>query len=42
MLFSIARVGQNVGYDFELFEYCSQLQDPGARFDRTTDFHTFV
>ena len=27
LLFSMARVGQSVGYDFEelLFEYCSQL-----------------
>ena len=41
MLFSMARVGQNVGYDFELFEYCSQLQDPGARFDRTNWFSHF-
>ena len=36
LLFSMARVGQSVGYNFELlFEYCSQLQDPGALFDWT-------
>ena len=41
LLFSMARVGQNVGYDFGLllFEYCNQLyKDPGARFDRTNWF----